>query len=72
MVNKILNELFYPFRAQQKRPTIRIFKLVSQSIRLGLDWSRDEFYQSLYENPGPKPVLFVDKAIAEFTLGFLT
>ena len=28
-----------------------------------LDWSRDEFCQSLYENSGPKPVLFVSKAI---------
>ena len=28
-----------------------------------LDWSRDEFCQSLYENPGPKHVLFVSKTI---------
>ena len=28
-----------------------------------LDWSRDKFCQSLYENPSPKPVLFVGKAI---------
>ena len=28
-----------------------------------LDWSRDEFYESLYENPGPKPVLAFSKAI---------
>ena len=28
-----------------------------------LDRSRDEFCQSLYENPGPKSVLLVSKAI---------
>ena len=28
-----------------------------------MDWSRDEFCQSLHENPGQKPVLFVSKAI---------
>ena len=28
---------------------------------------RDEFCQSLYENPGPKPVLFVSKTIIPCT-----
>ena len=46
-VNKILNELFYPFRAQPY----------------------DEFCQSLYENPHPKPVLFVSKAIKSIING---
>ena len=58
MANKVLSELFYPFRAQHN---LRQQK-ASQYV-LKLDWSRDEFCQSLYENPGPKHVMFVRKAI---------
>ena len=32
------------------------------NIILRFDWSRDEFCKPLYENLGPKPVLFVSKA----------
>ena len=63
-VNKVLSDLFYPFRAQQNLSQQYGF-LDRQASRYGSRFhcSRDEFYQSLYENLGPKPVLFVGKAI---------
>ena len=63
-VNNVLNELFYPFRAQQNKGQQYEFSdRQASQYDSRLDWSRDEFYQSLYENPDPKPVLFVSKAI---------
>ena len=64
MVNKVSSELFFPFRAQQNLDQQYGFS-DRQASQYGsrLDWSRDEFCQSLYENPGPKPILFVSKAI---------
>ena len=65
MVNKILNERFICFelsKTKANNTNFLINKPVSQ-YNSRLDWSRDEFCQSLFENPGPKPVLFVSKAI---------
>ena len=64
MVNKVLNELFYPFRDRQNSGQHNGFSNW-QASQYGskLDWSRDEFCQSLYENRGPKPALFVSKAV---------
>ena len=63
----MLRELFYPLRAQQNFSQQYEF-LDRQASQYGsrLDWSRDEFRQSLCENPGQKPVLFVSKAIKEY------
>ena len=64
MVNKVLIEVFYMFQLQQNLAQQYGFlnRQASQYNSM-LDWSRDEFCQSLYENPGPKTVLFVSKAI---------
>ena len=66
-VNKVLSELFYPFRAQQNLGQQHKFS-DRQASQYGskLDWSRGDFCQLLYENPGPKPVLFVSKATKGF------
>ena len=58
-VNKVLSELFSPFRAQQNlgQQYGSSDKQASQySSRL--DWSCDGFCQSLYKSPSPKLVLF--------------
>ena len=72
-VNKILSELFYQFRAQQYLGQQYGFS-DRQASQYGsrLDWSRDEFYQSLYENPGPKPVWSAGKAITYRILSYRT
>ena len=70
-VNKILSELFYQFRAQQYLGQQYGFS-DRQASQYGsrLDWSRDEFYQSLYENPGPKPVWSAGKAITYLIVSY--
>ena len=53
-LNKVLRELFYPLRAQ-KNFGQQHGLLDRQASQYGsrLDWSRDEFRQSLCKNPGP-------------------
>ena len=64
MVNEVSSELLYQFRAQQNVGQQYGFS-DRQASQYGsrLDWSRDEFCQSLYDNPSLKPVSFVSKAI---------
>ena len=66
ILNKVLRELFYPFRAQ-KNFTQQYGFLDGQASQYGprLDWWHDEFRQSLCKIIGPKPVLFVSKAIQQ-------
>ena len=67
-VIEVLNELFSPFRPQQNYDQQYGFSDPwGSQYGSRLDWSRDEFSQLLYENPGPKPVLFVSKAIRKMT-----
>ena len=64
MVNKVLSGVFYSTRAQQNVGQQYGFSdWQANQYGFRLDCSRDEFYLSLYENPGPQPVLFVSKAI---------
>ena len=64
MVNKVLSEQFYPIRAEENVGQQYEFSN-RQASQYGsrLDWSHDEFRQSLYENSGPRPVLFASKVI---------
>ena len=64
-MNKVLSEMFYPFRAEENlaHNGFRIGKPVKTAPNWTGRVPRDEFWQSLHENPGPKPILFVSDAI---------
>ena len=63
-VNKVQSELSYSFRVQQNfAQQYGFLDRQASQYDSRLDWSREKFCQSLYENPGPKPLLFVSKAI---------